>query len=88
MTSAKFDRLFGGPPRQPESQITQREMDLARSVQVVTEEAMMKMCGTPTADAPGHNTTREESTSKIFDVSNRSRYFSRRANINGQTGIW
>ncbi|MEI8084455.1 MAG: carbamoyltransferase N-terminal domain-containing protein, partial [Actinomycetes bacterium] len=37
MTSRKFDGLFGGPPRQPESPLTQREMDLARSLQDVTE---------------------------------------------------
>ena len=43
MTSRKFDRLFGGPPRRPESPMTQREMDLARSVQVVTEEAVLRM---------------------------------------------
>ncbi|MBC7933708.1 MAG: carbamoyltransferase [Rubrivivax sp.] len=43
MTSAAFDRLFGGPPRAPESEVTQREMDLARSVQEVTEEAMLRM---------------------------------------------
>lgn len=43
MTSRKFDALFGGPPRKPESKITQREMDLAASVQVVTEEIMLKM---------------------------------------------
>ncbi len=43
MTSAKFDRLFGGPPRQPESELTQREMDLAASVQLVTEEIVMSM---------------------------------------------
>ena len=43
MTNGAFDRLFGGPPRQPESQITQREMDLAASVQKVTEEIMMRM---------------------------------------------
>ncbi len=43
MTNSEFDRLFGGPPRSPESQITQREMDLARSVQEVTEEAMLRM---------------------------------------------
>jgi carbamoyltransferase len=43
MTSPHFDRLFGGPPRQPESQLTQREMDLARSVQEVTELAMLRM---------------------------------------------
>lgn len=43
MTSKKFDRLFGGPPRQPESPLTQREMDLAASVQEVTEEIMLRM---------------------------------------------
>jgi carbamoyltransferase len=43
MTNGAFDKLFGGPPREPESQITQREMDLARSIQVITEEVMLKM---------------------------------------------
>src|SRR5262249_34004861 len=43
MTNSAFDRLFGGKPRRPESKITQREMDLARSIQVITEEAMLKM---------------------------------------------
>jgi carbamoyltransferase len=43
MTNGAFDKLFGGPPREPESTITQREMDLARSVQVITEEVMLKM---------------------------------------------
>ena len=43
MTSKKFDALFGGPPRRRESPITQREMDLAASVQAVTEEIMLKM---------------------------------------------
>jgi carbamoyltransferase len=43
MTNGAFDRLFGAPPRKPESQLTQREMDLARSVQEVTEEAMLRM---------------------------------------------
>ena len=42
MTSEKFHRLFGGPPRDPESLLTQREMDLAASVQVVCEEVMLK----------------------------------------------
>ena len=37
MTNGAFDRLMGGPPRQPESKLTQREMDLARSVQEVCE---------------------------------------------------
>jgi carbamoyltransferase len=43
MTNGTFDKLFGGPPRKPESQITPREMDLARSIQVITEEVMLKM---------------------------------------------
>jgi carbamoyltransferase len=43
MTNGAFDRLFGGPPRQAESEITQREMDLAASVQVVTEEIVLRM---------------------------------------------
>jgi carbamoyltransferase len=43
MTNGAFDKLFGGPPRKRESRITQREMDLARSIQVITEEVMLKM---------------------------------------------
>lgn len=43
MTNAKFDALFGGPPRQSESDLTQREMDLAASIQAVTEEAVIKL---------------------------------------------
>src|SRR5439155_253325 len=43
MTGDGFDRLFGGRPRQPESPLTQREMDLARSIQDITEEVMLKM---------------------------------------------
>ncbi|HKU72900.1 MAG TPA: carbamoyltransferase [Pyrinomonadaceae bacterium] len=43
MTNGSFDKLFGGPPREPESQIGQREMDLASSIQVITEEVMLKM---------------------------------------------
>jgi len=43
MTNKKFDKLFCGPPRKPESKLTQREMDLARSLQDVTEEIVMKM---------------------------------------------
>lgn len=41
MTSPRFHRLFGGPPRQPESGLEQRHMDLAASVQLVTEEAVL-----------------------------------------------
>jgi carbamoyltransferase len=46
MTNRRFDELFGGPPRQPESQLTQREMDLARSVQDVTEDVMLRLAKT------------------------------------------
>jgi carbamoyltransferase len=43
MTSEKFHQLFGGPPRAPESKLTQREMDLAASVQKVNEEVMLRL---------------------------------------------
>ena len=43
MTSPAFDRLFGGPARRPESPLTGREMDLAASIQSVTEEIILKM---------------------------------------------
>ncbi len=43
MTNEKFNKLFGGKPRKPESKLTQREMDLARSLQDVTEEIVLKM---------------------------------------------
>ena len=43
MTNNKFNELFGGKPRVPETNLTQREMDLARSVQDVTEEIMLRM---------------------------------------------
>jgi carbamoyltransferase len=43
MTNPRFEALFGGPPRRPETPITRREMDLARSVQEVTEEIVLKL---------------------------------------------
>ncbi len=43
MTNAKFDQLFGGPRRSEESELTQREMDLAASIQIVTEEVVIKL---------------------------------------------
>ncbi len=46
MTNGAFDRLFGGPPRAPESRLEQRDMDLARSIQVVCEEVMLRMART------------------------------------------
>ena len=46
MTNEAFNQLFGGPARVPESKLTQKEMDLARSVQVATEEIMLRMART------------------------------------------
>ena len=43
MTNKKFNNLFGGEPRQPESKITQKQMDIAKSIQVVTEEVILKI---------------------------------------------
>ena len=43
MTTPKMDSLFGGPPRQAETDITQREMDIAASIQAVTEEIVLKI---------------------------------------------
>ncbi len=46
MTNQRFHRLFEGPPRVPETKLTQKEMDLARSVQEVCEEVMLRMART------------------------------------------
>ena len=46
MTSDKFHKLFGGLPREPESKITEREMNLASSIQEVTEEILLKIAET------------------------------------------
>ncbi|MDD5454724.1 MAG: carbamoyltransferase [Candidatus Ratteibacteria bacterium] len=43
MTNSLFNRLFGGPPREPDTQITEKHMDIAASIQKVTEEIMLKM---------------------------------------------
>ncbi|MGA1842086.1 MAG: carbamoyltransferase [bacterium] len=43
MTNERFNRLFDGPPRKPETEITEREMDIARSIQIVTEEIVLRM---------------------------------------------
>ncbi len=55
MTNGAFDALFGGPPRVPETNLTQREMDLARSVQVVCEEIMLRMAGTAHRETGSRN---------------------------------
>jgi carbamoyltransferase len=46
MTNGRFDALFGGPPRKPEAPITRREMDLAKSIQEVTEEIVLRLART------------------------------------------
>jgi carbamoyltransferase len=55
MTNGAFDKLFGGPPRVPETKLTQREMDLARSVQVVCEEIMLRMARTAHRETGAEN---------------------------------
>jgi len=50
MTNSRFEKLFGGPAREPESPLTQREMDLARSIQVVTEEVTLRLARTMHAE--------------------------------------
>ena len=53
MTNRRFHRLFGGPPRAPESPLEQRHMDLAASIQAVTEEAVLRIGRHVHADGPG-----------------------------------
>ena len=55
MTNGAFSQLFGAPPRVPESKLTQREMDLARSVQVVCEEIMLRMARTAHKETGSEN---------------------------------
>ena len=46
MTNSRFDELFDGPPRRPEGELTEREMDIAASIQVVTEEVVLRLART------------------------------------------
>jgi len=55
MTNRRFSKLFGGPPRTPETEITQREMDIAASIQVVTEEIVLGMVRTVHNDTSQRN---------------------------------
>jgi len=55
MTNGAFHTLFGGPPREPETLLTQKEMDLARSIQVVCEEVMLRMARTVHAQTGQEN---------------------------------
>ncbi len=50
MTNSRFADLFGAPARKPESELTQREMDIARSVQEVTEEIVLRLAATAQKD--------------------------------------
>lgn len=50
MTNRKFDKVFDGPRRKPESTITQREMDIASSIQHVTEEIVLRLCNAVTEE--------------------------------------
>jgi len=55
MTNERFEELFGGPPRQAESRITRREVDLAASVQAVTEEVVLKLVRRVTSETGSRN---------------------------------
>ena len=55
MTNRRFDALFGGPPRDPEQLITQREMDLAASIQAVTEEVVLRLTRALAAESGARN---------------------------------
>jgi len=55
MTNPKFDQLFGGPARKPESPLTQREMDLAASIQSVTEEVILRLTRALAVDTGSRN---------------------------------
>ena len=55
MTNGHFEKIFDGPKREPESKLTQREMDLARSVQEVTEMIMMRMANTAHKETGSEN---------------------------------
>ena len=55
MTSKKFDKLFGGPARKSETELTQREMDIAASIQKVTEEVVIKIARSIAKETGEHN---------------------------------
>ena len=55
MTNKHFDELFDGPPRQAESEVTRREMDIAASIQVVTEEVVLRLARTLQAETGMQN---------------------------------
>ncbi len=56
MTGRRFHQMFGGPPRSPEARLEQRHMDLAASIQAVTEEVVLSMARTAHAETPSRRT--------------------------------
>ena len=55
MTNARFDDLFGGPPRKPEEELTQRHMDLAASIQLVLDEIVLRLTRSLAVETGAHN---------------------------------
>lgn len=55
MTTTAFHELFGGPPRKPESPLTQKEMDIASSIQVITEDIVLKLARTAQRESDTEN---------------------------------
>jgi carbamoyltransferase len=55
MTNARFDELFGAPPRHPDEPLTQRHMDLAASIQAVTDETVLRLTRSAAADTGAEN---------------------------------
>ena len=55
MTNARFDALFGGPPRAAEAELTQRDMDLAASIQAVTDEVVLRLTRALAAETGARN---------------------------------
>jgi carbamoyltransferase len=55
MTNERFHALFGAPPRKPEDRLTQREMDLAASIQLITEEVVLKLANSIARDTGERN---------------------------------
>jgi carbamoyltransferase len=55
MTNGRFDALFGAPPRKPEQRLTQREMNLAASIQAVTEEVVLRLARSVAKEAPSRH---------------------------------
>ena len=64
MTNERFDALFGGPPRKPEELLTQRDMDLAASIQAVTEEVVLRLTRALAAETGDERTCASRAASR------------------------